>query len=157
MRMYASVKHGPLVLHYLLMLSDNLRNWRAISGDRMIFESSASEPISPSAHHSPTRLSSLSLILLITPSLRAGGWLQPGHDRLDGIRVCVCVCVCVSLCVRLGLHCLMCLDNARSCLSDTVQSNGALYRSPGKLHPHTKGQKGQSKNLKTRNCNFFCC
>ncbi|KAI9540204.1 hypothetical protein NQZ68_002138 [Dissostichus eleginoides] len=52
------------------------------SGGRMIFESSASKPISPRAHHSPTRRSSLFLPPLITPFLRAGGGLQLGHDSL---------------------------------------------------------------------------
>lgn len=86
MCMQASTKSGPLVLHYLLMVSDNLRNQRAISGGRMIFKSSASEPISPSAHHSPTRLLSLfppSVHRFFLESRR------PGHDRLEGVCMCV--------------------------------------------------------------------
>lgn len=88
----------------------------------MIFKSSASEPISPCAHHSPTRFSSLFLPLLITSFLRAGGGLQPGHDRLEAL------CVCKRE-IETQKECTVWLDNARSCFSDTVQSKGVLYRS----------------------------
>lgn len=43
------------------------------------------------------------------------------------------------------------LDNARSCLSDTVQWKGALYRSLSKLYHDAKGGKGQRGIMQTKN------
>ena len=136
---HESTKPRPGVGHYFLMLSDKLRTCRGY-----FREQDELQIICCRANLSLR--SSLSCLTLITPFLRAGGRTEPGNDRLEG--------VCVSRRERDRQWSISVLDNVRSCLSDTVQSKGALCRSQS-----AKGQKGQkrkSANKQKKSCLQMC-
>lgn len=139
--MHASTKSGPLVFHYLLMVSDNLRNQRAISGAEW------------SSNHLPASQSLPLLITLPPDSYHFSplyssllSWEQEARARQVG--------GCVYVSEREKDHeASLYLGNARSCLSDTGQSKGALYRLRTKLHPI----EGVKKVFRGEETHFKCC